>query len=380
MTTWTALLLLAATAQDGVDQARIDRAIADASAFLLKKHERGFDVQSWNSPLELVMLSLSHAGVKPEEPTFQAGLRALETAPLRYTYRVAALAMALQRIDAVKYRDRIAHCAQWLIDTQLADGDWGYPELLSGPDDVPVSTYDVPPPPPEKKAAKPGTSSSSVALRRRMTLKATLKGDISNTQFALLGLKAAADAGIGLPKSTWEASLRYFLKIQNRDGGWGYHYGASKDLESYASMTCAGVCSLAICRYALGMKDPQKDPAVRAGLAWLARKFSPESNANVEKSHLADPARWQYYYLYSVERVGRLLQADRLGAQAWYPAGAAYLLDRQRPGGAWFTGITEVLWKQAGDLETADTCFGILFLTKATPTLVPSVDARKKPD
>ena len=232
MTTWTALLLLAATSQD-VDPARVDKALQDASAFMLKKYERGFDAQAWNSPLELVMLSLSHAGVKPDEPTFQAGLKALETAPLRYTYRVSVLAMALQRIDAAKYRDRIAHCAQWLIDTQFADGDWGYPELLDDPVDVPPSTYDVPAPPAEKKAAKPGASATSVMLRRRMTLKPTLKGDISNTQFALLGLKAAADAGIGIPKTTWESSLKYFLRIQNRDGGWGYHYGPNKDPESY---------------------------------------------------------------------------------------------------------------------------------------------------
>ncbi|HYF00870.1 MAG TPA: prenyltransferase/squalene oxidase repeat-containing protein [Planctomycetota bacterium] len=378
MTTWTALLLLAATSQD-VDPARVDKALQDASAFLLKKYERGFDAQAWNSPLELVMLSLSHAGVKPDEPTFQAGLKALETAPLRYTYRVSVLAMALQRIDAAKYRDRIAHCAQWLIDTQFADGDWGYPELLDDPVDVPPSTYDVPAPPAEKKAAKPGASATSVMLRRRMTLKPTLKGDISNTQFALLGLKAAADAGIGIPKTTWESSLKYFLRIQNRDGGWGYHYGPNKDPESYGSMTSAGVCSVAICRYALGLKDPQKDPAVRAGLAWLGRHFSPDANPNAEKSRLIDPARWHYYYLYSVERVGRLLELDQLGVRPWYAPGAAYLLEKQRPGGGWFTGL-DGLWRQAGDLETSDTCFGILFLTKATPPLVPSVDARKKSD
>ena len=76
-------------------------------------------------------------------------------------------------------------------------------------------------------------------------------GDISNTQFAILGLKACFDARIEIPRKTWKAALGYIRKYQNKDGGWGYAYAGQRDNQSYASMTCAGVCSIAICRYGL---------------------------------------------------------------------------------------------------------------------------------
>jgi len=373
-----AILMALAPAQEAVEQAKVDDAVRRGSAFLLKKYEKGFDLASWNSTLELVMLTLNHAGVPADDPVFQKGLLALGTCPLQYTYRVAALAMALQRIDPRKFQERIAHCAQWLVDTQLNEGEWGYPGTLNGVDEAP-GPVDVDPPKLEKKEVKEAGTTSALLIRRRPHAKVTskVKGDISNAQFALLGLKAAADAGIEVPKATWEAALRYFLTSQNRDGGWGYTFNGHKDTASYASMVCAAVCSVAICRYGLGLKEPQKDAAVRAGLAWLGKNFHPDSNANAEKSKVADPKRWLYYYLYSIERVGRIVAVDEIGRQKWYPVGAKSLLSSQKADGSWFTGLVGV-WKQAGDLETADTCFAILFLTKATPPLVATEGGKSK--
>jgi hypothetical protein len=143
-----------------------------------------------------------------------------------------------------------------------------------------------------------------------------------------------------------------------------------KDAETYASMTCAGVCSVAICGYGLGAKDPQKVAAVARGLAWLARNFKVDDNHGITRSHVADAKRWLYYYLYSIERVGKIVGIEELGKQKWYELGATYLLEKQKSNGNWWTGIDGVQWKQAGDIETADTCFAILFLTRATPPLV----------
>src|SRR6185436_10116322 len=188
------------------------------------------------------------------------------------------------------------------------------------------------------------------------------KGDLSNTQFALLGLKACADAGIEIPKETWGAALAYVLAAQFPDGGWGYFFAGKQDSVSYAAMTCAGVASIAICRHALNQKEPSKDPAVKAAMGWLGLAFSADKNAKVEQSTTADSLRWHYYYLYSIERVGQIMKVETLGKQKWYPAGAKFLLDKQKKDGSWWTGI-EGEWKAAGDIETADTCFGILFLT-----------------
>jgi hypothetical protein len=362
------------------DAGKVSDAIQGGAAFLLKKYEKGFDAISWNSSLELVMLTLSHAGVPSENEVFQKGLSKLEACKLHYTYRVAALAMALQRIDARKYQDRIAHCAQWLVDTQMSEGEWGYPDTLSSPEEIPKPVDVDPPKPDPKKEAKPGSTQSGVVIRRRAqrTAGGKAKGDISNAQFAVLGLRSCADAGIEIPRATWESALRYFLQNQNSDGGWGYTFNGMKDKQSYASMTCAGITSVAICKNGLRLKEPTKDAAIQSGLAWLGQNFHANENAHAERSHVADPTRWLYYYLYSIERVGRIAAVEELGKQKWYPLGAKYLLETQKADGSWWTGIPGVVWKQAGDLETADTCFAILFLTRATPPLIATEDPKKK--
>jgi len=380
----TAALLLAlampAAAQE-VDQDKVDDAVRRGSAFLLKKYRTGFDETWWNSPLELVMLTLSHAKADETDEVYQKGLRKLEGVKLQFTYRVAACAMALQKLDPVKYREKIAHCAQWLVDTQLPEGEWGYPGTLTTPDELPKPVdVDAPKPPKEKKDDKPGGTQAAIVIRRSPATRALnlkAKGDLSNTQFAVLGLKACSDAGIEIPKATWEAALRYFLKCQNQDGGWGYYFAGMKD-KTYASMTSAGVCSVAICRAGLRLRDPLKDQAVVAGLSWLGQNFAVDDNAGVTKSHVADPERWLYYYLYSIERAGRICAVEEIGKKKWYPAGVEFLLKKQKEDGSWWTGLQGVQWKQAGDIETADTCFAILFLTKATPPLTISEDPRKK--
>ncbi len=142
-------------------------------------------------------------------------------------------------------------------------------------------------------------------------------------------------------------------------------------------MTCAGVCSIAICKYGLGNREAAKDPLLKVGINWLARNWAVEENPNVEKSHVADAKRWLFYYLYSIERVGKIVGVEEIGKYKWYEEGARFLLGKQRTDGSWWTGIPGVQWKQAGDIETADTCFAVLFLTRATPPLVATGDTRK---
>jgi hypothetical protein len=71
---------------------------------------------------------------------------------------------------------------------------------------------------------------------------------------------------------------------------------------------------------------------------------------------------WLYYYLYSVERVGRILNTELIGRQEWYPLGARQLIDLQEANGAWRGDSYEK------DVRLA-TSFALLFLTRATPTL-----------
>ncbi len=68
-------------------------------------------------------------------------------------------------------------------------------------------------------------------------------GDHSNTQYALLGLNAASEAGIVVKPAVWALSRDHFERFQNRDGGWAY---TPRHNPSTGSMTCAGISSLII--------------------------------------------------------------------------------------------------------------------------------------
>jgi Mg-chelatase subunit ChlD len=79
-------------------------------------------------------------------------------------------------------------------------------------------------------------------------------------------------------------------------------------------------------------------------------------------SHPQGSDSWLYYYLYSIERVGRILDTEFIGDHEWYPLGAQALIAKQKADGA---------WKGEGeeDDERIASSFALLFLTRATPSL-----------
>ncbi len=371
-------LLPAASAQDKgkPDPAKVDEAIKKGADWLLKKYGDGtIDASTWTGPVEIVVLTLSHAGVKKDDPGFQKLLDKMLKAPLAFTYRVCVRAMALQRIDPEKYKTELMDCAQWLVDTQLYEGEWGYPGTLHDEKTHPTAQKVDPAPPPVEKDGK-----KLWKVARRAKFDPKVKGDMSHIQFALLGLRACMEAGIEVPKECWANALKYLLMTQRGDGGWGYYFADRKDKSSYGSMTLAGICSVAMCRYYLGVKDALKnalkDPAVTRGMAYMARRIAFDQNPEVTDSNVIDPRAWHYYYLYSLERTGIICNTEKFGAVPWYDGGAKWLLDNQRRDGSWTTG-EQMAWKAVGSMETPDTCFAILFLTRSTPPLVETGGAKK---
>jgi hypothetical protein len=354
--------------KDKVDGKKVNEAIDKGAAFLIKRYADGINNTSWNSPIELVVLTLSHCNVKPDHPVLAKCLEGMLSSKLHFTYRVALQAMALQRLDPKKHLDRIAACAQWLVDTQCAEGEWGYPGTLSNENEHPKKV-EVDPPKKEGDAWK---------VQRRKRPDPKVKGDQSNAQFALLGLRAAQESGVEIPKETWASALRFQLATQRPDGGWGYYFRDMRDKTSYGSLTLAGTCAVAICRYYLGTKDPLKDPAVQKGIQWMARRLDFGENPLVTQSNVIDPRAWHYYYLYSIERTGILCNTEKFGDKEWYPGGAQFLLLNQSSDGSWTTGA-RLQWKAAGSMEAPDTCFALLFLTRSTPPLVETGDQRKDP-
>ena len=346
----------------------VGEAIARGAAWLCKQHGKTFDVTKEHSVPEIVVLTLHHAGVDRNDDTYKAGLATITSCPLEYTYRVATLAMALSRINPYKYRARLAHCAQWLVETQLADGSWGYPGSKAGRTQQ-VQALTVKPPVTEEQAAG-GPKAEPIVIQRALPAErlAKLKGDVSNTQFAILGLRACRDARIEIPKETWEAALQWTSEHQLEDGSWGYDHAGERDESGYASMTAACACGIALCRHAL-KKSPKSDPAIKKATAWLKEHWIAEDNAGIGESTFIPPSTWHCYHLYSVERAGRVLGWKKLGKLDWYAQGAWWLLDNQKGDGSWNDTRGDTTAGRPPYLQTADTCFAILFLSLATPPL-----------
>ena len=130
-------------------------------------------------------------------------------------------------------------------------------------------------------------------------------GDNSNTQFAVLALGAAVGEGLKVGKRTLERAEAWWRSCAQPDGGFGYSSGGSTASQMSASMTAAGIASLAI----LGVtrSDPAKDVAdsiradavLRAAVGRLASGFSVDG-------HDAQDGAFQLY-----RRAGRS-RADRL--------------------------------------------------------------------
>ncbi|MDJ0522399.1 MAG: terpene cyclase/mutase family protein [Planctomycetota bacterium] len=370
-----ALVLLAllvgavsAAAKGGPSGKEVQAAVQRGADWLRKRHAQGFETDRKHSVPELVALTLNHAGVSRKDKVFQAALEAILGCELEHTYRVATLAMTLSRLNPYVYRAKLAHCAQWLVDTQLPGGDWGYPGNVRGRTQA-TRALKVKPPVTEEEA-KGGPKAPVIQIQRR-TDPAKFEGehgDFSNTQFALLGLRACLDARIVIPKETWEAALRYMVDQQLKDGSWGYPHAGERDEGGYASATSAGLAGCAICLKYL-KKSVRSHAAVKKALAWLKKNWTPSENAGIEDSTFILPSYWQCYQLYAVERAGRILGFKKLGKRDWYKEGARWLLDSQRTDGSWRDQGVDTTARRPPYMDTADTCFAILFLTLATPPL-----------
>jgi hypothetical protein len=192
-------------------------------------------------------------------------------------------------------------------------------------------------------------------------------GDNSNTQFAILGLHDAALSGAHIKRKTWEMALEHFLHDQNPDGGWGYK---TRSARSTGSMTCSGVGSLVICQQMLSADEAQNadgtpkccgrkapsDRTLREGISWFAKHFATDQNPGMGRP-------WLLYYLYGIERAGRLSAQRFFGTHDWYREGVRHLLDVQSQDGSWR--------HQGGEDEVIGSSFALLFLSKGlAPVLI----------
>lgn len=277
----------------------------------------------------LCTLALLNAGVPPDDATVQRALRYLERlSKPEKTYAVALQTMVFCRANPKQYLAQIDRNVRWLESTQIASGQrkgaWSYPGA---------------------------------------------GGDNSNTQFALLALHEAERVGVEVRYETWAKAKAYWENTQNADGSWGYQPG----LSGTGSMSCAGIASLVIAADAVRRPDAQVSPdgriqccqagesdngQIERGLDWLGRNFSVSGNPGAPGEY------WLLYYLYSLERAGRLTNRrfivhPQLGAYDWYREGVKFLIPRQ-------DGLSGY-WAGTGHVEkdpVMGTALALLFLAK----------------
>jgi Mg-chelatase subunit ChlD/RNA polymerase subunit RPABC4/transcription elongation factor Spt4 len=329
------------TSAEEVNRA-IDRGAAFLAAHYLKWEFNGDDDYLGAYALIHTNQYFANGKLRDKINAFLRGNHWLKSGAAVYTAGLRALALEATHDPELKALTR--ECAEYLVESQGPKGTWTYkaevpilPSAVVKPLDSGLSVSGGEPLDEETKGE---------LVERKNTSKNAGDGDTSCTQFAILGLHAAARCGFSVAKSVWENCLKEMQSRHSKDGGWGYHYAHEK---GYGSMTCAGICTVALCRFYLGEKDYLDDANLKSGVAWLSKNFAVDKNPG--------EATWALYYLYSVERVGVFTAADKIGEHAWYGKGAKFLVGTQTPDGGWL-GHSE--GKEKG------TAFALLFLTRAT--------------
>ncbi|ADV61004.1 Prenyltransferase/squalene oxidase [Isosphaera pallida ATCC 43644] len=331
-----------------VTQEQVEKAIRLGVKSLRDKQQpdgswRGFadDFAKYHGLTSLATLALINAGEPIDSPTVSRALEFIRRArpdQLDSTYAVALQVMALAAGDPQRDKVRIAAGVAWLERAQFRRED--------SPRYAGAWTYGM------NKGQRP---------------------DNSNSQFALLGLYAASEVGVEVKDSVWELARNYWERCQNNSGGWPY---VIDDDTSTASMTCAGISSLVI----TGAKRVQSvetlvgdkvrncgeggvvNNRIQAGINWMARRFQVDFNFTDGLGRQP----WTYYYLYGLERAGRLSGQRYFGEHDWYLRGAAKLVKEQDP----LLGS----WNGGGGIEDNPvlvTSYALLFLAKGrAPVLI----------
>jgi hypothetical protein len=354
-------------ADPGVDKARVASAIAKGADFLVKDLDKTMKEYGWASEGSqcddvLILYALVKAG-GTQRPEFQQVLDHCLQRKLSRTYQAAVLAMALEAHAPARHAGYIQNCAQYLIDSQCENGQWAYGKEANLP--VPslapnqVATPDAGAG--TGTGAARGNTRAKTSLTRRGSGGET--GDNSNTQYALLGLRACEDAGFKIPFDTWRKALSWWINSQQEDGGWVYSPQTKEN--SYASMTEGGLGSLVICMHFL-QRGWKTEEHVSKAFSWIA------SHAEIPNNPIGrhgGKSGFEYYHLYAMERAGMLTERESFGKNKWYAEGAEFLFKSQGGDGAWHNG------QQFGH-PVKDTCFAILFLTRATRPIVYSEPSR----
>lgn len=283
----------------------------------------------------LCTLALINSGVKPDDPSVQRAMNYLRRIgpTQRMVYSTSLITMAFCAAEPKRDAPLIQENVRWLQRAQAINGGWDY-----------------------------GIGSSG-------------RTDNSNSQYALLALHEAQRVGIEVDQQVWGRAKNYWIEAQDEKTG-AFGYQQRRD-ELTGSMTCAGISSLIIAIENFRETEREVDgdrvdccvpvddgmDRVERAIDWMGRKFAVEYNPGPPDSF---SSYYLLYYLYGMERAGRLSGRRFFGDRDWYREGAEFLVDLQNSlTGAW-TG-TSAGAESNPDIATA---LSLLFLAKGKRPVV----------
>lgn len=146
--------------------------------------------------------------------------------------------------------------------------------------------------------------------------------DISVTICQVMALRAARNAGLGVPRGSIDRCIEYVKLCQNADGGFMYQTHGG---ESAFARSAAGVVAL----YSAGVYE---GPEIEKGIAYLM-KFLPKRGV---------VRRETYYYYGHYYAVQAMWQVGGDAWNQWYPAIRNELIhrDRRQEDGSWRSPIS----------------------------------------
>jgi hypothetical protein len=302
---------------------QVDAAITKGVTSLLNGQLRDGSWGGANYPVgrtALRLYALVKCGVRTDHPAIRRAYAYLKTARTDRTYSLACAMLAFGATGDPQYHGQLRKLLAILLRAQGRNGAFGYPGSI----------------------------------------------DLSNTQYAALGLWVAHKAGIKVDTKVWtrlidgtlahqESPRDVDIKITKNTGSGrlevaGFAYrpvrkpGGADQVRH--TMTTAGVSILKICEIGLGKRLRKDDRRrIQHGIQLGLNYF--------EAYYTVNKGPWLLYYLYGLERVGALTRVEQFGDNWWYVDGARHLLKIQnKKTGAWG--------------PPHDTAFALLFLRRAT--------------
>jgi len=312
--------------------ANVAAAIEKCVSFLVnEQNKNGQRAGAWSGwpdygtgQTSLVTLALLSAGKSPKSPEISRALSFIRDIEPRKTYEAALKVMVLCAAEPSRDKAKIQQTVDWLVKKQSEDGGWSYGDSMGD-------------------------------------------GDESNTQFAVLALWEASKVGIVVPNAekVFGKCEKYWISALNGNDGWGYRGSGTT-----GSMTCAGIASMIILQDASSGTDASAGSdqihccGAQADGAQKSRfqlERSVQALANMfAVNHNPGGSGYTLYYLYALERVGRLTGQRFIGKHDWYREGVEFLLQTQELGGSFRDGIDVV----------STSAMALLFLSKGKRQVV----------